>query len=1186
MSAPPRRVIQKRTVGAAPRKKRDEDGWLDAQLAIAQGEAPPASRAPAASGSGSAAGPPPRGLRTPSPTAVGGGGGIMEMVSSSSSSSAGPLAQSNRPGSAWGRAGEAAKPRVAKQLVSTGVKAKEKRLPSASGKTAAELLSVPSRPPRVPARRPEYGAGGVGEDDWLDAQMAQAGIKVAPPAAPSVGAGGPPLPTLDESIVEEEEEEGQGSGVRARGAGAPGGPPPAQERGPPKGAEEGGEGARKAGAQGRAASPAPVGGARAGPKPVTVGRAGPKLVGQPVKVKEVERPSAPAPQAEVLIIEDRDEYSDEDFEEYDDVESPRYEPPPPQARAGGTRATAAVSAAPQAPETKPPAAMDPLVAAIMEENRRAQAAAELQMANAMLAPEQQQELARPTTAFKRSGADFTSKIKATSTGGGVPPTEVGRPAPAHAFEAAHDDSARMAESRPVIPVEHRSLANVERAKTVTVAPRRFGTVVVQEGTSAQARPEDADRLGGGAQLPGGSVIHTAEQIVKLQRLAKKWALVRADMKILVEDSGTAVLFDLPPQDQMSLLKRGQWGGATSSKRVQTSDGRSATECQTIAPKQSSKGAQAPDDLRMRELAGQKRVVAIPDTSKMGAFLKGVLRMVESALEENESLSAGAFRDRKTPEAGTTPVVRSGLELHPGALPEFKAKLLLYRPVVAATILTGSRVPQIAVGYGLPDAGKGDVDNEFAALGLVVVWKLGNGLEMDGVLVTQGVPSSLCWGPKGKAHLLFAGTFDGSVCVFDLREPPAEGYSEFSVHFPTYATDGLPFESVDVPANHVDVVKRVAAVAKPLGRAAMDATGGGNQGASVQLISLDALGVMIIWLVVELSPQDARLDDDLSLRAGGRIKLVKTGHLSALGDGDLLGVEAAEISPIDPNQFLLGTNVGSAARGNRFGKASAPRVYLRDDADSGGWLPAACSGCDFMPPHPAVRCSYVPGVTGSIGFFAAGYTDGCVAVFATHLARPLLVFRGVTRGEPVVAVRWCAERPSAIVAIDAGGVLYVLDLLRSTEGPVYVEAGPPRGSRFEGSPVRGMELTRPLGTTVLDLGEPYASISAAAQSPDKAGQAAASSAAAGQGGSPSPRSVVAGGGEAAHEAPDTALFMIAFAQGVLLLQANDSGSPKGSAAAPFAPLSALECDELDELLGELAGLPVPTTAGGQATPALA
>ena len=126
----------------------------------------------------------------------------------------------------------------------------------------------------------------------------------------------------------------------------------------------------------------------------------------------------------------------------------------------------------------------------------------------------------------------------------------------------------------------------------------------------------------------------------------------------------------------------------------------------------------------------------------------------------------------------------------------------------------------------------DGGDQFGSMGLVVVWRLGNGLEMDGVLVTQGVPSSLCWGPKGNAHLLFAGTEDGSVCVFDLREPPVEGYTDYSVHHPTYATDGLPFESVDSPSNHLDVVRRVAAVVKPLSRAAADAAGGSDHGASV------------------------------------------------------------------------------------------------------------------------------------------------------------------------------------------------------------------------------------------------------------------------------------------------------------------------------------------------------------------
>ena len=174
-------------------------------------------------------------------------------------------------------------------------------------------------------------------------------------------------------------------------------------------------------------------------------------------------------------------------------------------------------------------------------------------------------------------------------------------------------------------------------------------------------------------------------------------------------------------------------------------------------------------------------------------------------------------------------------------------------------------------------------------------------------------------PEAKPHLAFAGTEEGAVQLWNLREPGASHPSielgekppldRMHLRSPTYASDCLAMSS------HTSPVASLAAL--PI-------SGDAQEDASLSIASLDVEGTLIIWLVLEAVELDAH---DLGQAVGSKERLMLTGSTSmtsgvaplARGYSAVLPTKCVHFAfvPTDPTRVVVGTDLPQLLHRSRY-----------------------------------------------------------------------------------------------------------------------------------------------------------------------------------------------------------------------------------------------------------------------------
>lgn len=450
------------------------------------------------------------------------------------------------------------------------------------------------------------------------------------------------------------------------------------------------------------------------------------------------------------------------------------------------------------------------------------------------------------------------------------------------------------------------------------------------------------------------------------------------------------------------------------------DSRDATE-QTIRIKSKTRWSQHPptqlrvvgngdgtfddeDDVAVTAQARQAQ------SDLLGRFLEKAAGVCVALLEESTGLLGGAATQPSLAQA----VFADHVTQLAAGLPVFAG-----RQVVAAEY-SAVRPHLLLVAYGSCVPGEAQIVDPDLATGCLCLWNTREPSSPLNILVTESTPTCCCFDPR-KACLAFAATEEGSVAVWDLREP-AGLHSEHSIagtayrlRRPTYSTDGIPST-----LNHEAPVVAIASVSSasagtPKGQSSASPT------TSFQLATLDLDGVFKTWTVVEEVDADAAGSlSALGLLPGGRVKIVPGATVVLTASprslqGDSLQATCFQLFPERPNQFIAGTSLGGIVRGVRFGERHSPRQYLH----SKGSLLRVCS----MRFHPTVPTH-----------FLAGYSNGDVCLFHVDFAAPIETWIGACDSE-VRWVRWSTLRPTVFFALTASGKLVIWDLLESSTAPV-------------------------------------------------------------------------------------------------------------------------------------------------------
>ena len=623
-------------------------------------------------------------------------------------------------------------------------------------------------------------------------------------------------------------------------------------------------------------------------------------------------------------------------------------------------------------------------------------------------------------------------------------------------------------------------------------------------------------------FPGKGARHattlTDAQIRAARERVRRWDMVvRArHVRMTAADAscGTDAIVDRAPKTHQQLFLAGlgpfaasrfatcQTRGEDSTRDADaqtesTDDGRSHS-CATQCPEDL---VASRDDLELASMGGSSARVA----RRAAANRAARWARASGDLQHSKNKRLGGFiqrvgavvdvllRERPPPRGHVPDVMRIGgadgrLKPHArasqaGSLTESYAAfhhpaLTASRRVVDAAFAPGPRGARtLAIAYAPSDPHARGA----AGRGLVLVWDVGAaGCVASRALTCESVPTRVVWGPGDSHHLVVAGTEEGGVCVWDMREP-AEAHAESAesgdvptgaladgecLRRPSYGTEGFAGAVDNVGADSDDwedtpgsiVALGVAldgastsahSVPAPVtpgrepggegddhdGRPRRDpaaASGASFAGSTSDfyVVALDCWGKVSSFKVSELSRREA-LDAsiaDVGLRFGSRVRAARNARsipYGAAGDtptgsrgfGGARAMAVTNRAGVAAEFYVAGED-GRVLRGARYGAPSTPKAFVPCDPLDAGHAAASA------PNEAVVSLDFNPHFP---NVFLAAYEGGSVAMYSTASSLASRRWDGVTAAK-VVTARWSPARPSAFFVLDDECCVHAYDLL--------------------------------------------------------------------------------------------------------------------------------------------------------------
>ncbi|XP_075068209.1 cytoplasmic dynein 2 intermediate chain 1 [Mixophyes fleayi] len=493
-------------------------------------------------------------------------------------------------------------------------------------------------------------------------------------------------------------------------------------------------------------------------------------------------------------------------------------------------------------------------------------------------------------------------------------------------------------------------------------------------------------------------------------------------------SSTFSLLDLAPVKEYEMYIRNFGKTNTKQAYVQCNDDAVDREIQTEEIDIEEKWTQHPGEGsavcggHKNNAAEDMGLVTKVDSQRLATFLHSASQVITVLLEENRA--ENLFNCKVQPEEPCMSISDGCFSLNTN-LP-----FLQGREVYQLQFSEAQRHLLLTV-HGLC------IHSDSAALSetfIICVWNIWQPSTPQKILICQSEVKCCCFSP-GKASLVFAGTVDGSVVVWDLREDYTMHQTmkiedaNWTFRSATFSTDGV-FTQV----SHALPVKAIEPVpsteAKDHGISSL-ASNEELSGLSFQVASLDESGHLIFWVVVELRKVDlAGSQSDLGLIPGGKVKLV---HSSSINLSDkfyhkdvlTLGIPQTfniKFLPRDSNHFVIGTDIGIVSHGTRYGLIEPPMQYTSLHSKL---RPSQVTAIDFSPfGEPA---------------FLAGSSDGCLRLHIISAEYPAMQWNDSTNGQSIIALQWSLTRPTVFFVLDTASSIYIWDLLQNDLQPVARES---------------------------------------------------------------------------------------------------------------------------------------------------
>ncbi|XP_051468352.1 cytoplasmic dynein 2 intermediate chain 1 isoform X2 [Apus apus] len=493
------------------------------------------------------------------------------------------------------------------------------------------------------------------------------------------------------------------------------------------------------------------------------------------------------------------------------------------------------------------------------------------------------------------------------------------------------------------------------------------------------------------------------------------------------------LLDLPPVNEYDMYIRNFGKMNTKQAYVQCNEDNLERDIQTEEVEMLEKWTQHPGEsalvsggpISSQDVSVNGALTPQIDSQRLTDFLRSACQVIAVLLEEDQVATQPRWKLR----SGQTSLSISDscfqLNTNQPFLHDRKISCLYVSQVQRQTLLSV---------HGLPKKASVGLLNRKS---IICVWNIWQPSSPQKVLICDSEVICCCFSPS-KATLVFAGTIDGSLLVWDLREEsrmhPHMMISEtgWTFRVPTFSTDGI-LNSV----SHTSPILAVEPVSASLytdpnyGLSSLS-----NQeeisGHPFQIASMDENGILNMWVVVELQKVDlAGSQADLGLIPGGKVKLVHSSTMEL--NNSFFPKDVRQRMPqtltikflsSNPNHFIVGTNIGLVGHGTRHDLKVFPKLFRPQES---GLRSISINAIDFFPFGKPL--------------FLVGCSDGSIRLHQMTSEYPLMQWNDSTNGQPVIALQWALTRPSVFFVLDASSNIYIWDLLENDLLPVAKQAIP-------------------------------------------------------------------------------------------------------------------------------------------------
>ncbi|XP_009328166.1 PREDICTED: WD repeat-containing protein 60 [Pygoscelis adeliae] len=493
------------------------------------------------------------------------------------------------------------------------------------------------------------------------------------------------------------------------------------------------------------------------------------------------------------------------------------------------------------------------------------------------------------------------------------------------------------------------------------------------------------------------------------------------------------LLDLPPVNEYDMYIRNFGKMNTKQAYVQCNEDNLERDIQTEEVETLEKWTQHPGEsalvaggpINSQDMSVNGTLIPKIDSQRLANFLRSACQVIAVLLEEDQVATQPSWKLRSRQTSLSISDSCFQLNTNQPFLHDRKISCLYVSQVQRQLLLSV---------HGLPEKAGGVLLNRKS---IICIWNIWQPSSPQKVLTCDSEVVCCCFSPS-KTTLVFAGTIDGSLLVWDLREDsrmhPHMTISEtdWTFRVPTFSTDGV-LNSV----NHTSSILAVEPVSTSL---YTDQNYGLSSlsyqeemsGPPFQIASMDENGILNMWVVVELQKVDlAGSQADLGLIPGGRVKLVHSSTMEL--NNSLFPKDVRQRMPqtlnikflsSNPNHFIVGTNIGLVGHGTRHDLKVLPKLFRPQESRLRS---ISINAIDFFPFGKPL--------------FLVGCSDGSIRLHQMTSEYPLMQWNDSTNGQSIIALKWALTRPAVFFVLDASSNIYIWDLLENDLLPVAKQTIP-------------------------------------------------------------------------------------------------------------------------------------------------